>query len=101
MKFVSFIFSILIFSLAITPCTDGETCNEDIEASAQSHDHSEDQNDACTPFCTCHCCGASISIGQVKHLMVKGDILHFAYDFHYESGYSFDHQDHIWQPPKV
>jgi hypothetical protein len=101
MRTVASILSFLILSLSIIPCSDAETCEEEKAGGVEtSHDHSEDEDDNCSPFCVCGCCGNTYVVQEVTH-----GFSHIATAFHssvfsYSFLYSFDYLDAIWQPPK-
>ena len=60
-KIISFILSLLILSMALSPCTDEPIENESV--SIETHDHHEESshNDLCSPFCTCNCCHSHVT----------------------------------------
>lgn len=95
--------SIYLLALCALPCGDNIEC-EDSEAhqvsvNLKNKDHEHPQ-EACTPFCYCACCAASViyqpipltsSIGQIHQRHEIGfKIRIYNSDFH-----SF------WQPPKL
>ena len=95
-------YRMVLFSL---PCSDGSNQCEDtipkIET-VQSHDHNQDSDDNCSPFCYCNCCSISIATYHFKPfeikqpkptLVVKKITLR---DFTLISFYSGS----IWHPPK-
>ena len=64
-KWSNIILSIYLVLLTSIPCADMETnslahesVTHDIADSGHSHDK---DNDMCSPFCICNCCGAQIS----------------------------------------
>ena len=101
MRFIAAILSFLILSLSVMPCSDAETCDEqDKTEQSTHHDHSEDEDDDCSPFCVCGCCGSTYVAHDVTH-----EFSHILTHFHtnafsYSFLYSFDYLDTIWQPPK-
>jgi len=47
MKYLAFLMTFIILSLSVIPCTDGAgTCSYE-----HGHEHSQDEQDDCTPFC--------------------------------------------------
>lgn len=99
MKIISFILAVIILMLAVTPCSDGETCDDQQVAMTFEHDHSQDHNDHCTPFCTCLCCGAHITSNEVIAFEILREDPNFEYSNFYSFDYSFDFLNAIWHPP--
>ena len=83
--------------LAVTPCTDGQECGLDV-IEHKKHDHS-DHEDTCTPFCTCHCCGITVSFTDILGLYNIGPKPNFHYSFPYSFNYAYDHSGTVWHPP--
>ncbi len=57
MRLFAFILSLFILTLSFVPCSDNEDCNTpdlSLNSDHSDHDHNED---SCTPFCSCSCCG--------------------------------------------
>ena len=67
MKIFSFLLSIYLFCLAIMPCSDIYLVLNEVEHSAayhsdhESHDHNQNKEQHCSPFCTCTCCHTLIN----------------------------------------
>jgi len=58
MRIIAIILSFIIFNMVILPCSDGNTCDDDVNIELSDiHDHSQDEDDDCTPLCLCSCCG--------------------------------------------
>lgn len=59
MRWFAIIMAIVMAVLVVLPCTDGDnSCADDklaISAPSQ-HDHDQDFDDLCSPFCSCACC---------------------------------------------
>lgn len=106
MKFPASILAIYITALAILPCSDGyitgcftDLINEHTEIqnhSDHSHDHEDDD---CTPFCTCICCGSVISMSITNIFFLDRIGLLSIYRFNYSFNYSLDYSDIVWHPP--
>jgi len=96
-KWTPFILCMYIFCLAISPCTDGANdCKDKVE----HHDHSEDHDDGCTPFCTCSCCGSLFAFSDVERDFNYSTVFSEriqSYSFHYFGSYL----EEIWHPPTV
>jgi len=104
---------------ALQPCMDGRICTEPPDAckptmaerphaccsegpleKSQHHPHDQEEERHCTPFCSCHCCGASF----VQHLPSAGtDMLPPLTQQQpvYLSSVGRDFPHLIWQPPPV
>ena len=91
--------------LAVMPCLDSTTCKDETSSlSKQAHDHSEDEGDLCSPFCSCTCCG---SIGFVAYNPIffseevdnpiNSSVLIAPYQSTFVSSYFYS----FWQPPKI
>lgn len=105
MRWIITILTFYMLALSVVPCYDaGNECNDNRREtiSAQSHDHKQDKDDVCTPFCTCNCCHSSIvsfnfkpfEFNQVKPAVMVQKIT--VRDFYLFSNY----YGTIWQPPK-
>lgn len=113
MKIFSFLLSIYIFCLAILPCSDIHLVINDSEhttyhaenESHDTHDHSEDSDNHCSPFCTCTCCHTSINFefGSKSVLVSRKFVQVSTVDntFLYYDSPSTTYRNTIWQPPKV
>lgn len=101
MKLIAFILSIFIFTLSVTPCSDGKTCDDINNAEMPHHDHSEDKKDDCSPFCVCTCCGSSFLESEIETKPILSKAPFFKFDFHYSFSYFFSYNDKIWHPPTL
>jgi len=51
--------------MAMTPCSDGVTCESELsEKTSTTHDHSQDEDDYCTPFCAFCMASAKFFLNQ-------------------------------------
>jgi len=98
MKVVAFILSVFVAGQAFVPCSDGNTCDEPSEISAQ-HDHSEDKGDGCTLFCVCSCCGSIFTLSSSDHLMMYHDSTIITNLPFFKDHYRFDFNGDVWRPP--
>ncbi len=107
MKIINFILSIYLIFLSCIPCTDTK---EDIAVNStheyatnhENHPH-ETNDDSCSPFCICNCCGQTI----INYHPV------IVYDFpvqlqeiktfnsNYNSSLVTLFSGSIWQPPQI
>lgn len=69
----------------------------------QNHDHQQDKDDNCTPFCTCTCCSASvIAVEFIPFQVIKPQEFNISEkvsirNFSFVSNFF----GNIWQPPKI
>lgn len=109
MKIFFVIFSFYILALSLMPCTD--MANISVSAQEQfltkdgqevNHDHT-DQEDTCSPFCACSCCGAIYVAAKHWSSFSFNPKLAFVKEQmqpHYLSLFIPNDLDSIWQPPK-
>lgn len=100
MKYIALLLSFIIFSLSVQPCSDGQTCEEENNALTQQHEHSQDEEDHCTPFCICNCCGMSMTVSKLKFISTQNTIPTFSWNFYFAFDYSHLHLKNVWQPPR-
>lgn len=106
MKVLTFILSLYITALSIVPCSDGiEQCRDngetEISVLQHEHNHSDHENDLCTPFCTCACCGSLITLPTPQLISDSKVIISTTYLFAYKFDYSFEYKEGIWHPPAI
>lgn len=103
MKITSYILIIIIFSLAVYPCSDAAAQSTDsagyVFVPADAH-LANVCFDLCTPLCTCHCCGT--------HIQCSSAFLFSSSDSLKESEIITNKQEFIpslcqsiWQPPRL
>ncbi len=108
MRFITFLLAIYILLLSIVPCSD--THNDCVTKDTQKkeigtshHDHNQDQDDNCSPFCTCSCCAMAYTVMNFSQYECK--VLK-EYTFSEkvaipEESYHSNYYGNIWQPPKI
>ncbi|MGB4846844.1 MAG: DUF6660 family protein [Saprospiraceae bacterium] len=104
MKLFCFTYALYILVLSIRPCVDA--CDpgfipQTLVAESQSSHNDHHEDEACSPFCLCPCCGAvynqsyqlieSIPISWTSALNQPHDQAAFLQDICLS----------IWQPPKI
>ncbi|MCP2025554.1 hypothetical protein L1276_000694 [Flavobacterium sp. HSC-32F16] len=106
MKWITVLLSIYLIALSNMPCADMEV-NSAMHTTAQfaseeNHSHDKD-NDLCSPFCACNCCGAQVLSYQTS----------VTYEFPapytkisitlptYNSVFISNFYGSIWQPPQI
>jgi hypothetical protein len=97
MKIITYILALTILGLSVYPCSDGLDCDEEQEAT--SHNHSEDEEDDCPPFCVCACCGSNYTESKVKIIEPIIEQVNYWFNFHYSFHYAFSYQSTVWHPP--
>jgi len=105
-KVFCILLSLLVFVLAAFPCNDSTTCAEDQKYGAiasnnfDSHSHSDNEVDQCTPFCTCSCCSAPVqitsffSLHRIQLPLMESTSI-------YKSIFIQGSLHSIWQPPRT
>ena len=89
------------------PCTDAATCDQDLHAKTSTqkhHDHKDDQDDSCSPFCVCACCGSVIGFVLSSNKVVFANpekINTPAFISNYNSIFNSAYFYNFWQPPKI
>ena len=106
MKFFCSIFSFYVLMLAVVPCADAEEINTAFEQSTVQHSqqnsqgHNEENN--CSPLCTCACCGCSGFNIPVFYCIKKISEFKTEKSFPvYSTSFASDFISSIWQPPKI
>ena len=106
MKWITIILSIYLLALSNFPCADLEVNSAAHKTAQFSSDanHSHDkQNDLCSPFCTCNCCGAQVLTYQFAdsfHFQAVYSIITIQLPT-YKSVYTSSFFGSIWQPPQI
>jgi hypothetical protein len=99
----SLIINFYILLLPLFPCADTEECDEKAKmelVSTTEHTQHQDEEEACTPFCFCACCPASVFTETGLPCFASPSGILLAGDKYISSFYSFDFSV-IWQPPKI
>lgn len=111
-KWLTIILSVYFLGLSLWPCADkpllpvGQSgiamiLSASTTESDTGHHH---EHDACTPFCTCACCAATIAVAprfqySPTHSVKIVPIV--VATFNYASDHPFDPITAIWQPPQL
>ncbi|WP_243854605.1 DUF6660 family protein [Flavobacterium sp. 270] len=105
MKWITIILSIYLIALSNMPCADMEVnsiVHQKAQFSSDSHSHDK-ENDLCSPFCACNCCGAQIlsyqSTNNITFPVVYTAIT--AVVPNYKSVFISNFYGSIWQPPQI
>lgn len=111
MKWFTVLFSVYLLGLSLWPCADelllpaGQSqiavLSPTTPSSSTDRTH---QHDACTPFCTCACCAATITTLPQFHYSLTPSVEIIPMDvvsFQYVSAPLSDTLTAIWQPPQL
>ncbi|WP_416440049.1 DUF6660 family protein [Phnomibacter sp. MR] len=104
MKFFAFIMSIYLLVLSCLPCIDRQECNIKAEQKfsvTSQHQHPQDTDEACTPFCSCSHCPPSAFYQPVAHNNIATAVFQSLKYPIYNSSFSTEVSFSIWQPPKI
>lgn len=112
MKWLTLLLSVYLLGLSLWPCADepllptgqlgiavGWSFTTTESDAGHQHEH-----DACSPFCTCACCAATITTVPQFHYSLRPSVEIIPIDvasFHYVSAPLADPLSAIWQPPKL
>jgi hypothetical protein len=106
MKWIAILLSLYLMALSNMPCADMEVDSAAHKtarfSSETSHSHDKD-NDLCSPFCACNCCGAQVLSYQISETIefpVAFSIISKVvsnYNFVFTSNF----YGSIWQPPQI
>ncbi|WP_114790605.1 DUF6660 family protein [Niabella yanshanensis] len=108
MKLFTLVFSLYLMVVSLLPCSDARNeCNSSSGQSqveqASNHNHQNDHNDICSPFCACTCCNiiAGFALQPIKAIDLKpgltGTLQYPVHSTFFISAYF----GNIWQPPKI
>jgi hypothetical protein len=105
-KWIAIILAVYLITLSSMPCADLEVNSSAHKiaqfSSEENHSHNK-QNDLCSPFCACNCCGAQVLSYQanitfdfsiISALIIKALPT-------YKSRLSSNFFGSIWQPPQI
>ena len=104
MRFIAVFLSLYIVFLSCMPCGDMKDCKElngdKIEFSTSNHSDHHNDTETCSPFCSCVCCGQTVSVGICK-TEIKCTVYSTTPKFFFpSSSFSSEFHSSIWQPPK-
>ena len=107
MKKFWLLFSILILTLSVLPCSDAIECNDKTKVEITQQENHEKHNhnsEQCPPFCSCACCGVQLANFENELMFFKeNNIFSFLKEkiSSYQTIYIQKLADKIWQPPKI
>ncbi|MEI2738004.1 MAG: DUF6660 family protein [Chitinophagaceae bacterium] len=104
MKFFFLILSFAMLYMSCLPCGDSQECNVKMEAKISPTDNHQQHNhdaEACTPFCTCSCCAATVFFTPIS----KAPSTHIAFQSNkyslFDVAFNSEVFSSIWQPPQL
>jgi hypothetical protein len=104
MKWSTFLLGMYILLLSFLPCADSKECTafgEQRISALAGHEGHNHQQESCTPFCICACCGTVTFFQQVTLFPVPHTQLQERPEFHNVlSFHSYDFHT-VWQPPQL
>lgn len=97
--------SIYLLFLALLPCGDRQECTLFLEnpaiSTSSDHENHEHENEYCSPFCLCSCCGLSMNKECVEITYLNSIARLPSSIPQYEEKAPRDIYFSIWQPPKI
>lgn len=98
--------SLYMATLSVLPCSDMHNECKDFKAKtefARQHNHSEDNDDNCSPFCTCSCCNAYVTVFPFQPLTLSDPSAFYRAEKFSIQRCSFarGYLGNVWQPPRA
>lgn len=99
------ILTIYIIFLVTYPCSDDMTCQDELKSGLQTldiadHQHSDGEQDTCSPFCDCSCCHAQVK--EPEYDCLELSLPAFALiQFPFSESKLRSLTYSIWQPPRL
>ncbi|HEX3006631.1 MAG TPA: DUF6660 family protein [Bacteroidales bacterium] len=101
MKVLCLLFSLYVIYMVSLPCIDKELKCDHFAHSAQSTNHSdENQKDSCSPFCVCSCCNVQVVLSDF-YFYNQPPLEFQVLKLTLASGAERLFPAIIWQPPKL
>jgi hypothetical protein len=90
------------------PCSDVKAQSNAVDhiqiSMNNENSHSNEKDDACSPFCFCSCCQITVTAFKIEPLLKIPSQIKFYYSnkilFH-KNNIAYQVYDNIWQPPKI
>jgi hypothetical protein len=91
--------------LSCLPCADLEVISvahssKEITSNTDKHSHEKD-NDTCSPFCVCSCCGSQVFIFHTHYNFSSFQNIIETKVPEYQSLLTSNYFGSIWQPPQI
>lgn len=104
MKFLAFIMAFLVLSLSFMPCADKESSTHEGKAKSEltkaNNHHNDQQQNVCSPFCHCTCCGG-FSINHFIAAISNIPLYETNLIITFLSAEIIEVAFPIWQPPQL
>jgi len=105
MRLLSIFCVLLVMALNMVPCADAHesvapSLTAAVAAAATEDGHSDQADDACTPFCHCSCCAASVVL-KIESSLAAPFPVHQILSLPHLTSRSIDVSLSVWQPPKL
>ena len=107
LKFITYIISFVILGSGLFPCSDTSgsripvSASESVTLKAADCTSQDGHSDICNPFCSCSCCGTTMTHPKLSDftlaVLKHSTVYHEAYHKTAPESVSLP----IWQPPKV
>ncbi|MBK5285430.1 MAG: hypothetical protein JJE25_08490 [Bacteroidia bacterium] len=101
-KIIAGLLAVHMLTLVLMPCND--SCDSQQHQTATivqgAQEHHEQDNDICSPFCTCSCCSSLITLAyqtELKTFVPVAANAFSGFDKFFNSVFSAD----CWQPPRI
>jgi hypothetical protein len=95
--------SIVFLLLSCLPCADKDETFSSLKVSEYSSSKEHHDNDTCSPFCVCNCCGTqSVTYNAIyifDFIVVKKMVVNKIPE--YQSIFASNFFGSIWQPPQI
>ncbi|HZY79523.1 MAG TPA: DUF6660 family protein [Cyclobacteriaceae bacterium] len=106
MKLIHIILAVYVVFLDLRPCGDIDTCVDEQRAgisvtTVDKHNHSEEEQDLCTPFCICACCSSHVQVGYSSTIDSNRVGHNTKLTIPYNEGVLTNTHQSIWQPPRA
>lgn len=103
MKTMALFLSLVIALLSANPCADGRVSTPSKVVIAEQHANHQHNNDLCSPFCSCACCGAQLlNYTPQPVFQVAGAVISPSQNVSgYKNRFSASYYVRIWQPPQI
>ncbi|HET9569905.1 MAG TPA: DUF6660 family protein [Bacteroidales bacterium] len=100
MRLIALFFSFYILFLTALPCADVPVKDHSHDVSTSQHSTNHEDDDQCSPFCTCNCCSTAI-ICQIHAVDFQITSLVREHRTTYPTLFVTQRSGDIWQPPQL
>jgi hypothetical protein len=105
MRVINILLAAYITFVACGPCNDNDVCVDDkgkgsVELAISRHEHTPEEIDLCSPFCTCNCCRSTINQPKYFNFTFHALQLHDV-NVRVKPSAVKTISHSIWQPPRL